>query len=294
MHAYLIIAHDQWELLKRLVEALDDCKNDIYINLNYKEKRILDDIRTRAKYSKVYFIRNCRVTWGGYSQIRCELGMLAEALGRGEYEYLHLLSGTDFPLKSQREIHQFFDRNQGKEFVHFESQSFPEYDREKIDCYYPLQEFIGKEKKSLLYKLQRCLVHVQLACHMNRHRHDGIAFYKGANWFSITGSFASYLVNRKQRIYELFKHSKCCDEIFLQTMLINSAYKENLYMEQMDNDYRMCMRYIDWNRGTPYVFTNDDYRELICSDRMFARKFDYDRYPELIDRLLEHVKEREV
>ncbi len=290
MHAYLIIAHDQLELLEKLVEALDDRDNDIYIHLQCTDKAVPARISQIVQHSNIYFIKPGQISWGAYSQIDCEMRLFEEAVKKGKYEYLHLLSGTDFPLKSQREIHQFFERNQGKEFVHFEGQTFPDYDREKIDCYYPLQEYIGREKKSLFYKLQRCLVHIQLACHMNRHRHDNMAFYKGANWVSITGSFASYLVSRKQRIYELFRYSKCCDEIFLQTMLMNSPYKENLYIGQLNNDYRMCMRYIDWERGKPYVFTDDDYEELIHCDRMFARKFDYERYPQIVDRLLQYIK----
>lgn len=30
MHAYLIIAHNEFEVLQKLIEALDDPRNDIY------------------------------------------------------------------------------------------------------------------------------------------------------------------------------------------------------------------------------------------------------------------------
>ena len=33
------------------------------------------------------------------------------------------------------------------------------------------------------------------------------------------------------------------------------------------------MRLIDWRRGNPYVWRDEDYDELIHSDRIFARKF---------------------
>ena len=36
MHAYMIIAHNQFELLERLIAALDDERNDIYIHIDKK------------------------------------------------------------------------------------------------------------------------------------------------------------------------------------------------------------------------------------------------------------------
>lgn len=52
------------------------------------------------------------------------------------------------------------------------------------------------------------------------------------------------------------------------------------------------MRYIDWNRGNPYVWKINDYKELINSEYLFARKFDYniDRY--IVDKISEKLTER--
>lgn len=35
-HAYLIMAHNQWELLLELLKALDDSRNDIYLHIDRK------------------------------------------------------------------------------------------------------------------------------------------------------------------------------------------------------------------------------------------------------------------
>ena len=34
MHAYLIIAHDQFDLLESLLKCIDDERNDIYIHID--------------------------------------------------------------------------------------------------------------------------------------------------------------------------------------------------------------------------------------------------------------------
>lgn len=41
-HAYLIIAHNEFELLKLLIDRIDDARNDIYIHID--QKLILKDL----------------------------------------------------------------------------------------------------------------------------------------------------------------------------------------------------------------------------------------------------------
>ena len=45
------------------------------------------------------------------------------------------------------------------------------------------------------------------------------------------------------------------------------------------------LRKIDWERGGPYTWQDDDYDELVNSDAMFARKFSMRQTPELIKKL---------
>lgn len=59
----------------------------------------------------------------------------------------------------------------------------------------------------------------------------------------------------------------------------------------MNRDYVTSARLIDWSRGNPYVWRLTDYEELIHSDRMFARKFNWDTDKEIILKIAEHVAE---
>ena len=99
-HAYLIMAHNNFEILKKIIVLLDNEKNDIFIHIDKKVKNI--DIRQFekiAKKSKVKVLNNrIDIHWGGYSQIECELLLLKESIN-GEYSYYHLISGVDLPLK---------------------------------------------------------------------------------------------------------------------------------------------------------------------------------------------------
>ena len=79
--------------------------------------------------------------------------------------------------------------------------------------------------------------------------------------------------------------------MFLQTLLYNSEFKENLYNKNYNNDYTNSIcRYVDWNRGNPYVFMKEDFNELINSDCVFARKFDEKIDKEIIEKLYDYIK----
>ena len=105
-----------------------------------------------------------------------------------------------------------------------------------------------------------------------------------------TKEMAKEIVRNKEMIQKHFKYSFCGDEVFLQTYVFNSAFCSNLYTDRFDNDYHACMRLIDWKRGNPYVFGIDDFEELMECDYMFARKFDYNSKPEIVDKLKVQLK----
>ena len=58
-----------------------------------------------------------------------------------------------------------------------------------------------------------------------------------------------------------------------------------------DDDYRSCLRLIDWNRGTPYVFRDEDFDVLINSEMLFARKFDWNVDKKIIKRICSFLLE---
>lgn len=123
-HAYMIIAHNQFELLKLLLKSLDHPQNDFFIHIDKKVKNFnIADFKGITKHSNIIFTERVSVKWGGYSQIKSELILLKNAI-KGNYDYYHLLSGVDLPIKPAKDILDFFKEHQGTEFMHFCS---PEY-----------------------------------------------------------------------------------------------------------------------------------------------------------------------
>lgn len=276
-HAYLIMAHNNFELLRTLVKLLDDRRNDIYIHIDKKVSDFNKDIIINAiKYSNVFFVKRINVTWGGYSQIQNELNLLKEA-SKNSYKYYHFLSGVDLPLKNQDYIHKFFNENNGKEFVHFCSSQFNEDGKIRYSVYHFFQDVIGREK-GVLYYLERILIKIQEKVPFLHRDKDYIEYCGGSNWCSLTDECVKYILSHEVKIKKLFRYTTCCDEFFIQTIIRNSKFYNNVYNKE--DSYTASMRYIDWERGNPYTFNINDWNELNNSDFLFARKFSLDTIEE--------------
>lgn len=288
-HAFLIIAHKDDIVFRTLIKLLDVEENDIYIHMDKKNKSYNPkSIEGIVQYSDVYHIERKKISWGGYSQIDVEVRLLEEATKRNNYLYYHLLSGEDLPIKTQKYIHKFFDENQGDEFVRFQNEIFEHKDR--INYYYFLQELLGRNKSKVGKNIRKLSIQIQKTMKIKRNKN--IEFQKGTNWFSITDDFARYVVSKKDWIRKVFKNTICCDEIFIQTILINSNFKEKLYHKKFDNDIHSIMRLIDWNRGKPYTFREKDFQELKSSDMLFARKFQCEIDAKIVDEIYNEVNSK--
>ena len=284
----MIIAHEQFELLEKLIMALDDERNDIFVHIDSK---VIDFDYNRysalAKYSKVIFTpERINVTWGDYSQVKTEMLLLRTAVEyenpEKPYEYFHLISGVDLPIKSNDYIHTFFAENPGKEFIHFSENTVSQLSINRLQYYH----FFRRRRNTFTKIISQGLLRIQKAIGVNRLKNTDLKVQKGCNWFSITGAFAHYIVDNFVEYEKYFKHSYCCDEVFVQTMLVNSPYKDNLYMPDCNNNHEACMRLIDWKRGNPYIFRSEDLELLKSSPCIFARKFDLNIDAKIIDKVL--------
>lgn len=277
-HAYLIMAHNNFEQLNRLITLLDDKDNDIFIHIDKKSNILLENMNFDLKFSKVYLYSRYKIYWGDYSMVEAEMFLFEKASKIG-YDYYHLLSGLDLPIKSIKHIKNFFYENRGKEFVIcdkvFSKQSQV---KRRAKYYYHLQKYRKNSNKFIsiiINFLNKVDIVLQMFVRVDRLKFENIELMAGSQWVSITHEFVLYLLKQKELIAKLFMYTNCSDELFIQTILYNSDFKNKLYVnssERYDN-----MRKILWeknNSGSPYVWRSDDFNELINSESLFARKFD--------------------
>ena len=288
-HAYLIMAHNNYDLLKELIYQLDDVDNKIFIHID-KKSDITDEekegILSVCKNSDIQFTPRTRVSWGGDSQVLCEMNLLKVAIV-SDCDYYHFLSGQDFPIKNMHTIKKFFEENEGKEFV---SYTYDVDYAERIKYYHLFRNIIGRNKNSALYRISQLFVVLQKKIGFSRIKGD-MQVYGGANWCSITKNFAKYLTCNRKKILRTFGKSVCADEVFIQTILKNSPFKGNIFTDQ-DINYADGLtgdlRAIDWKRGNPYTFDETDFGLLKNCKCLFCRKVSNTELQE--KKLIERIK----
>ena len=116
-HAFLIQAHAYPELLFKIVNELNASNHFFFIHIDKKGKDMLSSscIRELKLYQNVILLSDYQVNWGGASQFKVTVRLLFEALLYiPKMDYFHLISGQDFPLKSNKEFDSFFEKNRHK------------------------------------------------------------------------------------------------------------------------------------------------------------------------------------
>ena len=287
-HAYLIMIHNNLPQFEILLQCLDYEKNDIYVHVDKKLKEFSPEkYKNIIKKGNLFILsKRINIKWGGFTQIECELELLKEATKR-KHSYYHLISGADMPLKTQNDIYNFFENHYGMEFIHFDEKNLRKEYRNRINKYYL---FTGK-KKSIIKKIINKLF-LLLQFKKNRIDND-IVLGKGANWFTITDKLANYVVSNEKNIKKMYKYTVTADEMFLQTLVLNSEFKEKLYNQNFNDDYSSILYCIDWKRGNPYVYKEQDFNELINSKMLFARKFDINIDKNIILKIKNYILEKE-
>lgn len=291
-HAYMIVAHNQFCLLKKLCLLLDDPRHDFFIHIDVKAKDFDPEVLTSAvKYSNVTFVDRTSISWGGMSMVRCELLLLKAAMDQGDYSFFHLISGVDLPLKNVDTIYNFFQTHSGTEFIHFCTDEFSESEAvaDRARLYYFLQEWAGRGPNFLSY-VQKVGLIIQKILGVDRRKKLRKPVACGSQWFSITKALAKYVLEHEPWIIEHFSNTLIPDEMFLQTLVAETPFADKLYMPDARGDYRSCLRYVDWNRGNPYVFRRYDFDDLINSPYLFARKFDLNEDVQIVEKIYNHLK----
>lgn len=293
-HAYLIMAHHNFNQLHRLLRFLDSAENNIFLHVDKKAKDFDHAaIMQACTISKVTLIPRKSLSWGGDSLTQCEIALLKSAIPE-MYDYYHLISGDDIPLCSIKKINEFFESHSGKLFIsiNWDATNRPGtgiYNR--IRYYNLFQNWVGRGTngiKHYFWELQLIFKNIQKKWGLDRCRNLSFKLGKGSQWFSITHAFAVHTVSYYESVLrKAFSYSYGTDELLVQTVILNSpAFMDQLFKEGN-------MRLIDWSRSadgcSPYTFTIEDYDLMMNSGKLWARKVSQDVDGRIIDRIYQTI-----
>ncbi|MBP1617329.1 MAG: glycosyltransferase [Bacteroidetes bacterium] len=267
-HAYLIIAHHEFEVLQKLIYALDDERNDIYVHIDTKVQKMPE----LTAHSSLLFVLNDRidVRWGDISQIKCEYKLFENASMQGVYAYYHLISGVHLPLYSQDYIHDFFNKSFDTNCQLLSPLAESEAEvNDKLRRYNLFMRSYQHENpifRKLYQKMWWAAILYQNRFRILRNRPQ--KFIKASNWVSLTGDAVEYLLSIKKEVVRKYRFTRCADEFFVPSELANSAKKKkwNLCFESRLLKHEITLA----NAG---VFTLSDFENLMDSECLFARKF---------------------
>lgn len=284
--AYLIVAHGSFKLLDKLVVALDMPKADIFLHVDAKVGFFdIDRYEHATRYSRVFVIdKRIDVRWGSFSQVEATFCLLEYAKSKGNYDYYHLISGIDLPIKSNEYILQFFKDNDGKEFVGFDSYYTPQILKKRLGYYHLINGNLMKKSKRWYY-LNQAIVKIQQIFGVSRKPlYD--EYRGGSNWFSITDALVTELLKKKDVLLKTYRYTFCPDEAVIQSFIFNSPFYKNVYRLSKDG----CMRHVVFNSyGSCQTWRLEQFDEIMNSPYLFARKFD-ENDVELIEKILRERK----
>jgi hypothetical protein len=123
----------------------------------------------------------------------------------------------------------------------------------------------------------------QIIFRVNKFRRFKIHYdiYCGSQWWSMPRKAAEYVLEKylmKDPIVKVMRTGFCSDEMFFQTILVNSMTFKN----QIVNDN---LRYISWtrkNNSFPAILDIDDFQNITKNDICFMRKIDFSISRELL------------
>ncbi|NTV98923.1 MAG: beta-1,6-N-acetylglucosaminyltransferase [Chlorobiaceae bacterium] len=287
--AVLILVHKCDDQVVRLIEHLSE-DFDVFVHIDRKAK-----CRIVSRKENVFVYSKYNVYWGSYSLILAPLFLLRKAYGK-KYDQYVLISGQDVPLKSNREIIEYFSNNRGNEYIEYYElprdiwsgnggldriHYFHEFSKRRIEGGKAIDWFVNKMQNRIFSVLNKAMRSIGFR------RNIPLKIYGGSNWINITHACLCDVLrflNDHRWYLKKFRYTHCADEIFFQTIILNLQHARNVC-----ND---SLRYVDWASGPefPRVLRTVDGERIISSNALFARKFDPGIDADIIDGLYEKIK----
>lgn len=273
MHAYLILAHNNFGVLKNLLKSLDITDNHIFLHIDKKAGDITKyRFEECVKNARLILVPRQNVKWGHSSQVDAELLLFETAFKSGNYAWYHLLSGVDCVLSDIRKINNFFDTHSSTDgFMEYEPAVGEKYLRMALFYFFPGNHswLIGK-----INAIQNRLG-VDRWRKLNRLSVRPLMY--GSTWCDLRPGAVKILLDKSKEIRRAVRMTSCADEVYKQTWLLDSGLKF------VNNN----LRYIDWSESlpNPKILEESDYENMMSSGKFFARKLSESRSQSLIDRL---------
>jgi hypothetical protein len=277
------MAHKNPEQLGHLIQFLNCKDSAIYLHLD-KRSRISDfkDVISKlSKHVNLTLLPRVDTYWRGPGIVTATLNGLDKVLKDKIFNRIVLLSGQDYPIKSSGFICDFFSKNFGNNFISSFKLPYSEWNEgglTRINNYHfrlfgrtyiypPVSDPVHPYSK-LFYRIAK------IRFGKPREFPKGLIPYGGFSNWQITADAAKEIlefIDKRPDYLKFHKYSWVADEMFFQTILLNSK-NEELVNSIINNDLTFFKRLK--NKSQSEILLASDFEEIKNSDKLFARKFD--------------------
>ncbi|HZG36016.1 MAG TPA: beta-1,6-N-acetylglucosaminyltransferase [Gaiellaceae bacterium] len=268
---YVVSAYKLPRQLGRLLRRLADGEARIAVHVDAKTPEgVYRRMRHEASgLAHVHFLPRHRSFWAGFGHVRTTLKGIEHHLANPEpFDYAILLTGQDYPLVPPAVIRRRLAEAEGASFLNW----FP-LPTERWDANGGLDRF------ERLHLVSYKSLHLRLP--WRRRIPGGLRPFGGSAYWCLARPAVEYVADytrRNPRYVRFFSRVFVPDELFFQTLLLNSPLRESM----IDDD----LRYLDWQRRpAPAILRVDDLDTMLASGKLFARKFDESIDSRVLDEL---------
>ena len=266
---YAMILFKEWDQVRRLIARLDGPNVHFVIHVDRKAAPgfVSSAVAYLAGRPNCHFVRRESVYWGAW-------GLVQALLNGARYvedqsipcDFYIYMSGQDYPLSSPAEIDAFFAEHKGSQFLEnfrlpYEHWAHGGMDRVKSFhfqvrgrhlSYPPAAERVPTRLRPLVERLPM----------IDRVLPGGYEYYGGSaaiilarNGIAYLNAFVASPLGR--RMIRHLKRARHPDEIFFQTVFLNSELRETVVNDEL--------RYVDWAPPVglpPKILGMEDYERL--------------------------------
>ncbi|MCQ2111978.1 MAG: methyltransferase domain-containing protein [Bacteroidaceae bacterium] len=276
------MAHKNMAQLCHLVEYfIHDCYVFIHLDKKFKmSKEERERLEAFPQVIRVY--QKFDVNWGGFSMLRCQMFMMREVLKRCDAEYVHLISGQDYPTMSLDEFLMFFEQYKEKDclqYIHLPHINWERNTYQRLQYYYPYDCFSTRYKaRSKMYQI----LHFQRKYNIKRSLPKQFDHLYGCSqWFSITRKSTQMIVDYTRRhpmLYWRMWMTFAPEEMYTATVLVNLKKGKDILF----TNFRFIrMKYENGNN--PANLDVHHLRYLVERPCVFARKMEMPVSNEIIE-----------
>jgi hypothetical protein len=256
------------------VGALRTDDVEFYIHVDRRTPDALFDAMRGAvaDAAEATFLPRHPSAWGTFDLVRASLeGVRAALATPAPSDYAVLLTGQDYPLRSNEEIAEFLHHSDGRSYMEHEALPRP-------------GEWWAWERGGLdrIERWHARLAGRAVSVRARRRVPGGLRPFGGSMHWTLARACLEHiqrLVNDEPALTRFFRFTRIPDELFFQTILLNSPLAGTIVSDDL--------RYTKWQPPSlhPEVLEPADLDVLRAARgrALFARKFDADAAPATLD-----------